>query len=57
MNVLTLTVLFSSLLALFFITAFVAEWRRGRRGSIERESLLALEEGGRVITKKPHKKP
>ena len=57
MNVLTLTVLFSSLLAVFFITAFVAEWRRGRRSSIERESLLPLEEGGRVVPPKPRKHP
>jgi len=53
MNVLTLTVLFSSLLAVFFITAFVAEWMRARRTSLERESLLALEEGGRVVSRKP----
>ncbi len=52
MNVLTLTVLFSMLLALFFITAFIAEWVRGREGSLERESLLAIEEGGRVVARK-----
>jgi len=56
MNVLTLTVLFSSLLAIFFITAFVAEWLRGRRGSLERESLLALEEGGRIVGKAEKRK-
>lgn len=55
MNVLTLTVVFSSLLAVFFITAFIAEWKRGRRTSLERESLLALEEGGRVVPQKPRK--
>jgi len=53
MNVLFLTVVFSSLLAVFFITAFIAEWLRGRRTSLERESLLALEEGGRVLPSKP----
>lgn len=52
MNVLLLTVIFSSLLAVFFITAFIAEWLRGRRTSLERESLLALEEGGRVVSRK-----
>lgn len=52
MNVLFLTVVFSSLLAIFFITAFIAEWLRGRRTSLERESLLALEEGGRVLAGK-----
>lgn len=40
MNVLPLTILFSSLLAIFFIIAFVIEWFRGRNSSLERESLL-----------------
>jgi len=52
MNVLMLTVLLSSLLAVFFIIAFIAEWLRGRRSSVERESLLAVEEGGRVVARK-----
>ena len=45
-NVLPLTILFSSLLAVFFIVAFVMEWRRGARTSVERESLLPLDDGG-----------
>lgn len=53
MNVLILTILISSLLAIFFIIAFIAEWKRGRRSSLERESLLALEEGGRRVVGKP----
>jgi hypothetical protein len=40
MNVLPLTILFSSLLAIFFIIAFAVEWVRGRNTSLERESLL-----------------
>ena len=40
MNVLPLTIFFSSLLAVFFIIAFAVEWRRGRNTSLERESLL-----------------
>ena len=40
MNVLPLTILFSSLLAIFFIIAFVMEWLRGRHSSLERDSLL-----------------
>ncbi len=40
MDVLPLTIFFSSLLAVFFIVAFAIEWRRGRNTSPERESLL-----------------
>lgn len=40
MNVLPLTILFSTLLAAFFIFAFIMEWRRGRHRSVERDSLL-----------------
>ena len=40
MNVLPLTILFSSLLAVFFIIAFAVEWVRGRNTSLERESML-----------------
>lgn len=40
MDVLPLTIFFSSLLAVFFIIAFAIEWRRGRDTSLERESLL-----------------
>ena len=40
MDVLPLTIFFSSLLAVFFIIAFAIEWRRGRNTSLERESLL-----------------
>jgi hypothetical protein len=40
MDVLPLTVFFSSLLAVFFILAFAIEWRRGRNRSLERESML-----------------
>lgn len=44
MNVLPLTILISSLLAIFFIIAFAVEWMRGRDGSLERESLLPFAE-------------
>jgi hypothetical protein len=43
MNVLALTILISSCLAGIFIVCFVAEIRRSRRTSPERDSLLPLD--------------
>jgi hypothetical protein len=43
MNVLALTILISSCLAGIFIACFVAEIRRARRTSPERDSLLPLD--------------
>lgn len=53
MNVLPLTILFSSLLAIFFIIAFVMEWLRGRNTSLERESLLPFSDDEPVSRRKP----
>jgi len=61
MNVLPLTILFSSLLAIFFIIAFVMEWIRGRHTSLERESLLPFADDDPVARRdrpaKPGKSP
>ena len=42
MNVLALTILISLCLAGIFVCCFAAEWRRSRRSSLERDSLLPL---------------
>ena len=45
MNVLALTILVSSCLAGIFICCFAAEYRRSRHKSLERDSLLPLNDG------------
>ncbi|MES2920209.1 MAG: hypothetical protein V4819_01590, partial [Verrucomicrobiota bacterium] len=44
MNVLALTILVSSCLAGIFICCFAAEYRRCRNKSLERDSLLPLDD-------------
>lgn len=44
MNVIALTILVSSCLAGIFICCFAAEFRRSRRSSPERDSLLPLDD-------------
>ncbi|MFM7182719.1 MAG: hypothetical protein ACKO2G_14810 [Verrucomicrobiales bacterium] len=56
MNVLPLTILFSSLLAIFFIIAFAVEWVRGRNTSLERESLLPFADDEPVARTRPNRR-
>jgi hypothetical protein len=44
MNVIALTILVSSCLAGIFISCFAGEFRRARRSSPERDSLLPLDD-------------
>lgn len=51
MNVIALTILVSSCLAGIFICCFVGEFRRSRRSSPERDSLLPLDDDDTPLSK------
>jgi len=53
MDVLALTILISSCLAGIFVVCFAIESRRSRRSSIERDSLLPLDDAPSKLKNRP----